>query len=262
MSIKNSSVFCLNILYISTVLLISHSETAAEVPHILCTPPARQYLRQAVTAFSGQEYLEVISVSSQHNQRIVHFFAAGTGDMVVHGGPPDIFDRKALKKAYPDLSGRLPQFRIADYVVGVVVNSSVLVQSLNVDQLGQICTGRITNWKQVGGPDRRIVLIGKDLSSNAGTILRETCFDNKQFRSDLIKKTGKSQQAILAEVKKHSGGIGFFLHESPGNNSDINKFKGVRLLQIAPCEILKDFPAVIFQLNQIYAKKCVKLVSG
>ena len=45
--------------------------------------------------------------------------------------------------------------------LAVVVNPKNPVSKLTIDQLAQIFTGRITNWKEVGGEDRGIVLLSR-----------------------------------------------------------------------------------------------------
>jgi phosphate transport system substrate-binding protein len=46
-----------------------------------------------------------------------------------------------------------------------VVNPQNRVKSLSIDQLSQIYQGKITNWKEVGGDDLKIVVISRDSSS-------------------------------------------------------------------------------------------------
>ena len=49
--------------------------------------------------------------------------------------------------------------------VAVVVNPDNAVDDLTVDQIAQIFKGEITNWKDVGGEDAPIVLIGREAGS-------------------------------------------------------------------------------------------------
>src|SRR5918999_5962200 len=50
--------------------------------------------------------------------------------------------------------GRRPsEYKVALDGLSVYVNESNPVKELTVDQVGQIFTGRIRNWKDVGGPD-------------------------------------------------------------------------------------------------------------
>ena len=49
--------------------------------------------------------------------------------------------------------------------IAIIVNKDSAVEDLTVDQLKQMFTGEITNWKDVGGADGEIVLIGREAGS-------------------------------------------------------------------------------------------------
>ena len=49
--------------------------------------------------------------------------------------------------------------------IAIIVNNASKVEDLTVDQLKQMFTGEITNWKDVGGDDGEIVLVGREAGS-------------------------------------------------------------------------------------------------
>ena len=49
--------------------------------------------------------------------------------------------------------------------IAIIVNKDSKVEDLTVDQLRQMFTGEITNWKDVGGDDGEIVLVGREAGS-------------------------------------------------------------------------------------------------
>ena len=49
--------------------------------------------------------------------------------------------------------------------IAIIVNKDSKVEDLTVDQLKQMFTGEITNWKDVGGDDAEIVLVGREAGS-------------------------------------------------------------------------------------------------
>ena len=49
--------------------------------------------------------------------------------------------------------------------IAIIVNKDSKVEDLTVDQLKQMFTGEITNWKDVGGDDGEIVLVGREAGS-------------------------------------------------------------------------------------------------
>ncbi len=57
--------------------------------------------------------------------------------------------------------------------IAIVVNKASKVADLTVDQLKQMFTGEITNWKDVGGDDGEIVLVGREAGSGTRDGFRE-----------------------------------------------------------------------------------------
>ncbi len=49
--------------------------------------------------------------------------------------------------------------------IAIIVNSQNPVNGLDLETIAKIYTGKITNWKEVGGNDRQIVLIGREAGS-------------------------------------------------------------------------------------------------
>ena len=91
--------------------------------------------------------------------------------------------------------------------LAIVVHPSSPVQGLTIEQIRNIYTGRITNWKEVGGPNVAIVVISRD--TNSGTYESfESLVMNKQKISDKAEYVGSSG-AIRARVQSTPAAIGY-----------------------------------------------------
>jgi phosphate transport system substrate-binding protein len=83
----------------------------------------------------------------------------------------------------------------------VITNKETPVDNLSLKQVRQIYTGRITNWKELGGPDAEIVLFTrKSKNSGVGRTLRKLIFAN--FDQELVThqsfpSTGPLEKAII-----------------------------------------------------------------
>ncbi|WP_456325914.1 PstS family phosphate ABC transporter substrate-binding protein [Desulfonauticus submarinus] len=95
---------------------------------------------------------------------------SGNGIKALIDGTTDIADasrfikQKEVKRAVKN--GRYPvPFAVAYDCIIPVVHPSNPVSNLSLEQLKAIYTGKIRNWKEVGGPDRKIVVISRDTSS-------------------------------------------------------------------------------------------------
>lgn len=72
-----------------------------------------------------------------------------------------------------EYGGGLLDHKIAFDVIAVVVHPSVPVSNLNSQQVKGIFTGKISNWKEVGGPDSEIVVVVRDQASGTREMFDE-----------------------------------------------------------------------------------------
>jgi phosphate transport system substrate-binding protein len=111
-------------------------------------------------------------------------------------------EEEAAKKA-----GVSP-FRVAFATDGisVILHPENPVSKLTVDQLGKIFKGEIGNWKEVGGPDLKISLYGRQ--SNSGTYVFFREFVLKGDYSQHMKSMNGNAQ-IVEGVQRDKAGIGY-----------------------------------------------------
>lgn len=90
--------------------------------------------------------------------------------------------------------------------LSVFLNKANPVNELTIDQLGEIFSGKITNWKQVGGPDAKIQLYGRESSSGTFEFFKEHV-----VKTDFAPtcQTLPGTAAIINAVKKDKLGIGY-----------------------------------------------------
>jgi phosphate transport system substrate-binding protein len=90
--------------------------------------------------------------------------------------------------------------------LSVFLNKANPVNELTIDQLGAIFSGKITNWKQVGGPDAKIQLYGRESSSGTFEFFKEHV-----VKTDFSPtcQTLPGTAAIINAVKKDKFGIGY-----------------------------------------------------
>ncbi len=92
--------------------------------------------------------------------------------------------------------------------IAVIVNPGNGVEALTSDQVGQIYRGEITNWKEVGGADKKIVVLSRDSSSGTYEFFKEEMVgkDKEMAKSAQLLA---SNQAIVDEVSKNDAAIGY-----------------------------------------------------
>jgi phosphate transport system substrate-binding protein len=88
-----------------------------------------------------------------------------------------------------------------------VVNPKNKVSNLSIDQLSQIYQGKITNWKEVGGEDLKIVVISRDSSS--GTFESWDHFVMKKAKVTPKAQMLASNGALVTAVAKNRYAIAY-----------------------------------------------------
>jgi phosphate transport system substrate-binding protein len=91
--------------------------------------------------------------------------------------------------------------------VTLYVNEKNTVHELTLDQIKDIYTGKITSWSQVGGPNSKIVVYGRENSSGTYVFLREKALLNADYTSSMQSLPGTS--AVVNAVARDVNGIGF-----------------------------------------------------
>lgn len=96
---------------------------------------------------------------------------------------------------------------IATDAITVIVHPSNPVSQLNMQQIGDIFTGTITNWKALGGPDMPIVVYSRESSSGTYTFFREHVLNNREYASGALLHPATG--AIVQSVSQTEGAVGY-----------------------------------------------------
>jgi phosphate transport system substrate-binding protein len=99
------------------------------------------------------------------------------------------------------------EYKVAVDGLSVYVNAANPVQALSVEQVEQIFTGKIRNWKDVGGPDAPIVLYSRENSSGTYEFFKEHVLQGKDFAANVQTMPGTA--IVLQSVAKEKNGIGY-----------------------------------------------------
>lgn len=90
--------------------------------------------------------------------------------------------------------------------IATITNKSNKVTDLTTDQLKKIYTGEIKNWKELGGDDQAIVVIGRESGSGTRSAFEELLeIENQCQYAQELNETG----AVLAKVAETKGAIGY-----------------------------------------------------
>lgn len=89
----------------------------------------------------------------------------------------------------------------------IVVNKDVNVDTLTKQQAADIFTGKITNWKEVGGKDQKITVVTRPDSSGSLKLVKQIVTDGKAVTKDAVVQ--ESSGAMVTAVTQTVGSIGY-----------------------------------------------------
>lgn len=106
------------------------------------------------------------------------------------------------------------EIKVALDGLAVVVNPQNPVSSLTLDQLAGIFTGKVSNWKEVGGKDQKIVILSREVNSGTHVYFKEHVLrrNNPDSREEFAPQALllSSSQAIADEVAGNPAAIGYY----------------------------------------------------
>src|SRR5579883_912983 len=123
---------------------------------------------------------------------------------------------------------RLPtQTDLVDHQVAVVVFVMVVnpqitgITNLTTTQLQGIYSGTITNWKQVGGPDMKIVVVSRPASSGTRATFQQYILGGPEKISGPASLTTDSTGTVITNVAQTAGAIGYAATGPAKGNSGV-----------------------------------------
>ncbi len=138
---------------------------------------------------------------------------SGTGIAALINGGTDICEasRSMKEKEKEQVKSRqgkeVKEIPVALDGVAIYVHQQSPLKVLTRDQLKGIYTGRITNWREVGGGDGRIVAYSRENNSGTYVFFKEHVLNNEDFAREIQTLPGTA--AIVNAVSKDPASIGY-----------------------------------------------------
>ena len=176
---------------------------------------------------------------------------SGSGIQAVSEGRCDIgLSSRALKD--DEKASGLVETVVALDGIAIVVNPENPVSDLDIDTIAKIYTGEITNWKDVGGNDAEIVLIGREAGSGTRvgfesiTHTKDAC----QYRQEL-----PSTGDVINTVSQNPDAIGYASLSAVGDSVKALTVGGVEATEAT----VKDGSYVVQRPFVLVTKEGTKL---
>ena len=156
-----------------------------------------QKLCEAMIESFSEEYPD-ITVTAEYT-------GSGAGLEAVAAGKTDIGNSSRALKDSEKAAG-VEENIVAIDGIAVIANKAGKVLDLTTEQLSDIYTGKTTNWKDLGGDDEAIVVIGREAGSGTRGAFEELLkIEDKCAYAQELDSTG----GVLAKVAATPGSIGY-----------------------------------------------------
>jgi phosphate transport system substrate-binding protein len=135
---------------------------------------------------------------------------SGTGLSQVAEGSVDIGN----SDVFAEEKEGIPAEELVDHKVAVVgitaaVNPNVGIKDISKADLIKVFTGKITNWKEVGGKDQKIVLVNRPDASGTRAIFNKLALDGATPAEGITEDSSNTVKKILTETEGAVGYLAF-----------------------------------------------------
>jgi phosphate transport system substrate-binding protein len=152
---------------------------------------------------------------------------SGTGISALINGTTDVCqssrgmsaaEKDKLRERYSTTGVEIP---VARDGLEIFVNASSPLSEISMATLKLIFTGKVTNWKEIGGPDARIIVYSRENSSGTYVFFKEHVLQNADYTPRAQSMSGTA--AVVNAVSKEKFGIGY---------GGAGYAKGIKVLQV------------------------------
>ena len=127
----------------------------------------------------------------------------GTTQIAMTSRPIKMDEKLRLQNA----GRQFKEVKIAYDALSIIVNPNNKVTQLTREQIEGIFTGKIKNWKEVGGDDMKIVAYARETSSGTYEFFKEHLLNRKNYASTCLNMPASG--AVIQSVSQTKGAIGY-----------------------------------------------------
>jgi phosphate transport system substrate-binding protein len=128
---------------------------------------------------------------------------SGTGINQVDAKAIDIGDSDILAPTKPNLVDH----KVAVIGFSIVAHPGIGVKSLTKKQIQDIFTGKITNWKQIGGVDEKIIVVNRTRGSGTRVVFEKTVMDDVPVSESSLSEDATG--TVISVIRQTPGAISY-----------------------------------------------------
>ena len=128
----------------------------------------------------------------------------GTTDICNSSRPMKQSERDKLKSRYGSLGVEIKTARDG---LSIYVNEASPITEISLQQLKGVYSGKITNWKDLGGQDAKIIIYGRENNSGTYVYFKDNVLEGGDYSSTMQSMPGTA--AVVNAVAKDKAGMGY-----------------------------------------------------
>lgn len=189
------------IVFLLTIILIGSSQLKAQ--QVKGSDTVLPISQKSAEKYMNKNKNARISVTGGGTGVGISSLMDGTCDIAMASRAIKFGEKIKLKKAKMNVTEKI----IAYDALAVIVNPTNPVKRLTREQLEGIFRGKITNWKQLGGRDLKIVVYSRETSSGTYEFFKESVLKEKNYVSHTLSMPATG--AVIQSVSQTKGAIGY-----------------------------------------------------
>lgn len=161
----------------------------------------------------AQKWAEVYMQKNPDTKIQVTGGGSGTGFAALQNQQTDLANAsrkikaKEVEACFKAFGKRPAEYKVALDGLSVYVHESNPIKQLSIEQIKSIFTGKVRNWKDVGGPDLPITLYSRENSSGTYEFFKENVLGGADFAASAQAMPGTA--ALLQAVARDNKAIGY-----------------------------------------------------
>lgn len=234
-------------------LLVTQTAVAAEKVRVMGAGPSTQVVSLLFDQFSQQSAAQGYTFEVEQRS-IKHAGGIKASDHQVFGrtGRPLNHKEKALNKQ---------EIFVARIPLAMVTGKNTGVKSISLQQLEKIMTGKISNWKQLGGVDHDIILVGRESTEAAFSVLKKQYpfFNKAQFKK-IFKRDHQVVNFLTTESGNYALSFGAQSNFEAGHVLNVTGFEAGVSVGLVYDRSNKNHPLVKAVAKYVRSEQWKKLV--
>lgn len=160
----------------------------------------------------AEKWVEAFKAKNPGVELTVTGGGTGQGITALINGTAQIADASRSAEAKEKDAAKAKGFEMVETAVArdgitIIVHPSNTIKAITLAQLKGIYTGKINNWKEIGGADEKITTSGRDTASGTYKYFQEDVLKKEKYRPDMT--STNSNNKIAENVTAQKGGIGY-----------------------------------------------------